>query len=165
MAVRVVAAPPKDDVLDDDDGDEGGGPVRDEGEEVLEVQEEVGGGADGDGDHDGGHDEGEDVARHAHELRHEDLEVERHRVRRGRDVAEEREREDDDDELAEAAGGREHGREDAADGIRRVALLPGRDGRDGAPDGGAQDQQGNGREDEAGEAVEEKPPAYDDDDG
>ena len=67
----------------------------------------------------------------------EDLEVERHRVRRGGDVAQEREGEEHDDELAEAAGGCEHGREDAADGIRRVALFPGWIPRDRAPDGSA----------------------------
>lgn len=146
-------------MLDEDDGDEGGGPIRDDGDEVLEVQEEVGGGPDGDGDHDGRHDEGEDVARDAHELGHEDLEVKGHRVRRRRDVAQERKGEEDDDELAEAAGGREHGGEHAANGVRRVALFPGRNGSDRASDGGAQDQEGNSREDEAGEAVEEKPPA------
>lgn len=124
-------------MLDDDDGDEGGGPIRDQGDEVLEVQEEVGRGPDGDGDHDGHHDEGEDIARHAHELRHEDLEVERYGVRSRRDVAEEREGEKDDGELPEAAGGREHGCEDAADGIRRVALFPGRNGCDRASDGRA----------------------------
>lgn len=115
VVVRVVVAAAEGEVLDGDDADKRGGPVADEGDKVLEVDEEVALGADGDGNDDDGDDNGKGVAGDLDEAGDEGLEVERDGVHGSGRVAEEGEGEDHDDKFAETAGAVEHGGEDTAD--------------------------------------------------
>lgn len=159
MVVGGVVAAAEDEVLDGDDADEGGGPVADEGDEVLEVDEEVALGADGGGDDDDGHDDGEGVPRDLDQAGDEGLEVEGDGVHGASGVAEEGQGEDHDDELAEAAGGLEHRGEDTADEGLAICFRPFGDIRGGSGDGGAKNHEENGGEDEAQVAVKEHAPS------
>ncbi|KAJ6443586.1 metaphase-anaphase transition protein (Mlo2) [Purpureocillium lavendulum] len=149
------------DVLGADNGDKGGGPVPDEGDKVLEVDEEVVDGGDGDGDDDGGDEDAEDVPRHAGEPGHERLEVERDGVKGAARVAEQRQRQHDDDKLAEAAGARQHARERAADEVLVVPPLPVGIVGDGARDGGAERHEQHRGDQQAPVGVVEDAPAGD----
>lgn len=107
----------------DDDAEEDGRPVADKPDEVFEVVEEILRGFDGDWDDDHGDDNGVEVPRDAAQTGGKVLEIEGDGVDSAGAVAEECQGEDDDDEFAEAAGGAEHGCEDASNQGLLVALC------------------------------------------
>ena len=141
-------------MFDQDHGDETAGPVGDDAEEVLEAVEKVVRGFDADGDDDGDGDDREEDAGDVDQRRDEHLEVEGDGVHGRGDVADEREGEENGDEFPEAAGGREHGCDDAADRVLLIRCGPGGDVGDGAADSGAEDHEEDRGERLAEENVE-----------
>ena len=144
------ASAAEDEMLRGDDAYKGGRPVSDEGDKVLQAEEEVlRDGAHGDGNHDSRDDDGEDVPWDLDEPGYQGLEVERDGIHGARRVAQQREGEHCDDELAKTTSGGEHGRKDAAHQGLVVRLLP--PGHVGyrARNGRAEGHEQNGWDDQA----------------
>ncbi|ODA81496.1 hypothetical protein RJ55_04464 [Drechmeria coniospora] len=156
--VRIEAPPTEDEMLRHDDGDKGGRPVADEGDEVLEVLQKVAERQRGDGHDDGRRDDGEDVPRHPREPRRQRLQVEGDGVKGAAGVAEQRQAQHDDEELAKAVHVREHGREDAPHEVLVELQRPVGVQRQRAADGRAEDHEHDGRQQEAPVGVVEGAP-------
>lgn len=149
VIIRREVHPPKHEQLNDKHRIEESSIIPDQCQEILQARLPLLGRLDRKRDHDGRHGDREDEARHPGEERDQHLQVERDRVHADGDVADDAEGEEHDDEPAEAAGGREHLVEDAADAGDGVGGLPGGDLGDGAADRGAEDEEGDGGEEEA----------------
>lgn len=158
VVVGFVAAATEDEVFDCDDADEGGGPVSDEGDKVLEVDEKVSLGSEGYRDHDDGYDDGEGVSGDLDQAWDERLEVECYGVHGSSRVAEEREGEDDNDEFSKAACARKHGCEDTADKRLTVGFLPLWNIGKSASNGSAKSHEENRGCEETKVAVRKDPP-------
>lgn len=102
MIVTVGTTATEHKVLCDDNSYKGGGPVANQSNKILEVEEEFVGSTNGCWNDNGGNNNGEDVAWNTNQPRHQGLEVECNGVHGATGVSEQRKGEDNDTELAEA---------------------------------------------------------------